>query len=273
MRLRKGFTLIELLVVIAIIAALMAVLMPALQRVKKQAKSVICQAHLKQWATIFTMYTNDNNGYFPSRKDGSDGYGRWMDAMRDLYITTEEIRCCPSATKLANPDGVVGADINGGTFLAWGKLWATSGRTPGYYGSYALNGYLYVPVGGSVYGKPAVRFWRTPNVPVANQIPMFMDSWFWDGWVDDTDTPPEYDGQVKPGDTDSINRFCINRHKGFINGAFLDSTVRRIGLKELWTLKWNKQYNTANVWTKAGGVTPEAWRSWGNGWLAKFPDY
>jgi prepilin-type N-terminal cleavage/methylation domain-containing protein len=41
-----AFTLIELLVVVAIIALLMAILMPALQRVKKQSKTVVCQSNL-----------------------------------------------------------------------------------------------------------------------------------------------------------------------------------------------------------------------------------
>ncbi|MHC4538050.1 MAG: type II secretion system protein, partial [Planctomycetota bacterium] len=63
---RKGFTLIELLVVIAIIAILMAILMPALQRVKQQAAGVGCKSNLHQWGLIFSMYTQDNNGYFYS---------------------------------------------------------------------------------------------------------------------------------------------------------------------------------------------------------------
>ena len=58
----KAFTLIELLVVIAIIALLMAILMPALQRVKKQARTVVCLTKLKQWAIYFSMYAEDYDG-------------------------------------------------------------------------------------------------------------------------------------------------------------------------------------------------------------------
>jgi prepilin-type processing-associated H-X9-DG protein len=61
----------------------------------------------------------------------------------------------------------------------------------------------------------------------------------------------------------------INRHSGKINGLFLDWSVRRIGLKELWTLKWNKQFNTAGEWTKAGGVQPEDWPKS----MRRFKDY
>ena len=57
---KRGFTLIELLVVIAIIALLMGILMPALTRVKKQARSVACQALLKQWGAIWTMFCDEN---------------------------------------------------------------------------------------------------------------------------------------------------------------------------------------------------------------------
>ena len=63
-RFLTGFTLIELLVVIAIIALLMAILMPALQRVKKQARTVTCQASLHQWTLIWSMITTDRDGYF-----------------------------------------------------------------------------------------------------------------------------------------------------------------------------------------------------------------
>ena len=276
MRKRKGFTLIELLVVIAIIALLMAILMPALQRVKKQARTVVCQANLKQWGVIFAMYTDDNNAQFPERMSGSNGYGRWMDSMRDYYITAEDIRCCPVASKMANPDMITGLDWWGTTELAWGKIpgWdAGGGRTEGYYGSYGVNGYIYVPVGDSVYGISPEGFWRTTNVKGSSEIPMFMDCYFWCGWPQATNTPPDYNGWQERSDANAMNRFCINRHNGTINAVFMDYSVRSVGLKELFTLRWHRGFNRANAWTRAGGVRPEDWSNYGDGWLAKYKDY
>ena len=79
---RKGFTLIELLVVIAIIAVLMAILMPALQRVKKQAKNAICQAHLKGLGVGLTMYRDDNDGRFYMPKGGI-----WVRSVSTMHET------------------------------------------------------------------------------------------------------------------------------------------------------------------------------------------
>jgi len=64
-------------------------------------------------------------------------------------------------------------------------------------------------------------------------------------------------------------RSCFNRHDAGINCLFMDWSVRKVGLKELWTLKWNMQFDTANPWTKAGGVQPEDWPEWMRG----FKDY
>jgi hypothetical protein len=50
---------------------------------------------------------------------------------------------------------------------------------------------------------------------------------------------------------------------------FLDWSVRKVGLKELWTLRWSPGFNTAGPWTKAGGVRPDDWPEWIRG----FKDY
>ena len=66
-----------------------------------------------------------------------------------------------------------------------------------------------------------------------------------------------------------MRHFCIPRHGDYVNGLFLDWSVRPVGLKELWTLKWHRQYNTSGPWTKAGGVQPEDWPQW----MRQFRDY
>ena len=122
----RGFTLIELLVVIAIIALLMSILMPALQRVKRQARSVACLANLKQWGLIWNLYCGDNDGYWLSGEGG--GSGRWwFEPISELYTVEEKIRVCPQATK---PSG-------SGKIGAWqDHAWITGD----YVGSYGPNG-------------------------------------------------------------------------------------------------------------------------------------
>jgi len=49
----------------------------------------------------------------------------------------------------------------------------------------------------------------------------------------------------------------------------MDWSVRKVGPKELWTLKWHRKFDTANDWTIAGGVKPEDWPEW----MRNFKDY
>ena len=103
---KRGFTLIELLVVIAIIALLMAMLMPALNRVKKQARSVACQASLHQWTLIWSMFTTDRDGFF---HEGMGGEGQTSDDRWPVIMKTEyrnlDMRYCPMATKPLSEGG------------------------------------------------------------------------------------------------------------------------------------------------------------------------
>ena len=62
---RSAFTLVELLVVIGIIALLISILLPALNRVRKSAKSVVCLSNVRQLGVAYTFYANENNQYAP----------------------------------------------------------------------------------------------------------------------------------------------------------------------------------------------------------------
>jgi hypothetical protein len=80
-----------------------------------------------------------------------------------------------------------------------------------------------------------------------------------------TNPPPDYNGER----SNQIQFSCINRHPGHINGLFLDLSIRKIDLKELWTLKWHRQFDTAGPWTIAGNVQSSDWP----GWMRSFKDF
>jgi prepilin-type processing-associated H-X9-DG protein len=67
-------------------------------------------------------------------------------------------------------------------------------------------------------------------------------------------------------------RYCINRHNGFVNSLFCDWSVRKVGLKELWTLKWHRNFDINGPWTLAGNATPAIWDE-AAPWMKGFPEY
>ena len=102
----------------------------------------------------------------------------------------------------------------------------------------------------------------------ASEIPLILDC-EWSGVEPTADaSPPEYDGEVVTESElceDDRKRVCLNRQRnGMTNGAFMDCSVRRIGLKELWELRWHRNWPAE----RSEASTPE-WPVW----MRDFKDY
>ena len=303
---RRAFTLIELLVVIAVIALLMAILIPALHRARRQARMVVCQSNLRQWAMTLAAYTQVYEGRFPSVARGygalwllraqphrylprdvrvARGYGAlWL--LRGTFLgamdpdadhaalhgfQTEGIALCPMASR-PRPD-----DPNSGGFvisvttpsMSWRirgdngtstEAWQILTPEPRFAGSYGYNSAL----------LRAFRIERDPRPDEAPELNIFLlrEHASIPVLLDARWPLPEIDraysigacgwGSGAPG----LGGFLMDRHGRETNGMFLDWSVRRVGLKELYTLKWASDFDRANRWTKAGGVQPDDWPKW-----------
>ena len=78
-----GFTLIELLVVIAIIAILAAILLPALNSARERGHAASCINNLKQNASIFMQYTDQNEDYYiPAQGPTAWGTTNWNETFQ-----------------------------------------------------------------------------------------------------------------------------------------------------------------------------------------------
>jgi len=253
---RHAFTLIELLVVIAIIALLMSILMPSLNRVRKQARTVACQSNLKQWSYIWHIYTEDSNGkYNTGGSTGGDAANDWIVLLMPYYQDRGALTLCPAATRpMATPGPFA--------FRAWS--WDRQGwtnlkqkETPDY-GSYGENEWICDRT------TTTQDYWRSRNtIKKPETVPLFFDCAYVDAWPNANAGPPLIEGDIAGYNEWTI--LCFNRHTGYVNYLFADLSVRKVGLKELWSFKWNRQFNIANAWTKAGGVTRDDWPAWMRG--------
>ena len=90
---------------------------------------------------------------------------------------------------------------------------------------------------------------------------MNFDGQWVDAWPEPNHTPVA-ENDYWQNEISHMVRVLQNRHEEAENCAFMDGTVRKVGLKELWTLKWHRLYDTEGPWTVAGGATPDMWPDW-----------
>ncbi|MHC4560099.1 MAG: hypothetical protein ACYS80_22665 [Planctomycetota bacterium] len=268
---RRALTQIEVVVIIIVVVLMVVVgaatlFMLSQRGVREHARSIACRNQLRQWGLIFKLYIDDNDYSFFNGEGRSNGFW-WIEPLQPYFHDNLHILQCPVATIPYTEGGQ-------NPFGAW-ELDDVSG-------SYAPNGWICNPKQGKteLHNRgPIENYWRgfKEEVRAPNNIPLLLDSMWYEAWSRQTDEPPSDEDwlkdKVNPGEMkanqNEMRRFCLNRHEGHINAVFLDYSTRQVGLKELWTLKWHRSYNTAGPWTLDGGVKPSDWPEW----MRRFRDY
>ncbi|MHC4756187.1 MAG: type II secretion system protein [Planctomycetota bacterium] len=256
---RTAFTLIELLVVISIIALLMAILMPTLARAKELAAEVVCMSNLKQWGIAYSMYTSDHNGQLPRQ-----GF-----ITEKNYFENDNLLFCPLATKEFDQGGR-------NPFAAWRGGGNSEAKITGSLGvnNWACSRTEQNSTSGffATLGDYKDACWLTADQKGSERIPMVFDCAYIYVCPFYSDAPPAFNGEIPTiihfggwgHNPDALKGACIDRHNGYINMLFVDYSVRKVTLKELWYLRWHKRWDQS-----LQGQSPPVWPHW----MRNFKDY
>ena len=206
--------------------------------------------------------------------------------MQPYYGNVAKIRCCPTATKLEWLDGSwsnPGPGHRKEPFRAWGLMLAMfyapgdDPQTAEEYGSYGINGWLQDPLKETTdhpsHGAPAPLFWREINtIKNPRNVPYMLDAQWMGAYPFPGDNPPRYENSHWQ-ESSQFARVVQNRHgRGEQNCAFMDGSARKVGLKELWTFKWHRGYDTSGKFTLADGADRALWEAYAP-WMTSFKDY
>lgn len=260
----RGFTLIELLVVISIIALLMSILMPALGKAKDLEKGVVCKSNLHQWGLMWTMEIEDRNGKFADgrwgwynpngaygKEAGYPGTGMWMMYM-DTYFDDPKFAFCPSATK---------TDEGAPPPL---RAWHVTSSNPDHWpnntkfnkGSYAINGMIGTYLYGNNDWRGERRYTHLNEIERPSETPIFGDSSTLLGHMRPQHEPPKAEEFVIRDEdgwpANGMSKYCVNRHNKSVNQLFVDAHVEKVRLRDLWGLKWHKDWS---YWRREEGFS------------------
>ncbi len=261
---RNGLTRIEVVVAAAALVLLAVNIQAISGGGRNIAKREVCLANLRTLAAAWQTFAGDNGGKSPV---GWNGGTMWLVDFLPYFKWTEDISMCPMARNFLSDSS---APFTAGVFTAWGKYgegsWAA--YTPvwakkGMYGSYGINGWAHDPLDNGIPGTYNIsladrpKYWRTIVVPHADRVPLFGDC-MWDGTEPEADDSPPASRGVQ---NSNMSTFCIDRHSaGNTAMTFMDGSARKVGLKELWRLKWHRNFDT------------NLQMDW-PGWMQGFKDY
>ena len=264
---RSGFTLIELLIVVAIIAVLISILAPALQNARNHARSAMCLSHLNQWGKTWIFYLEENKNKFPSGRNidlvssGSWYRGDWITALQDEWQKKPGMLMCPKAKEpIPNPDNPGEYAKYGGPFNSY----RMKEEWEHYRCSYGLNLWMY-SVSSDLQNRKAEYHWkRIDKISFPSEVPLFLDS-MWRGGGPHYGRGQAYAAPIYNGEWSGASRemkhFAIDRHSGFVNCLYADTSARKVGIKGLWGLRWHEKFNVGyiNILEQSGGWTWPAW--------------
>ena len=159
-----------------------------------------------------------------------------------------------------------------GIFSGLGDTLSPTRWERGLWGSYGVNWWNanqdvhYEPMHGM-----EGALWRHSKQKDPHTIPIFLGATWYMSYMgpgaESANDVPSQDEFSQQGL--GMRTFCLNRHGQYVNAVFMSWTPRKVGLKELWTLKWHRMYNTSGEWTLPGGVTTSDWPPW----LRRYKDY